>query len=1005
MTAGAAEPPRSPRAPRMKTSNSQSKGRSPLFLTVAIVVALIAAFVAFTQLYTEILWFNQVGYLKVFMTHNIARVVIFVVSAAIVTFLLWLSLWLAHRHRPVTAAAAADDNLRRYQQALEPVRRIGMLVIPVLFGLFTASTMAAQWETVLLFFNQVPFGQDDPQFGMDVGFWVFTLPFLRLIVGFLVSVVLLCGIGAVLVHYVYGGLRITEKGLKFSKAARRQLAVTAAVFLMLQGINFWLDRYATLQSTSGSWAGALYTDVHAVIPVRAIMAAAAVVVALLFLVAAWNGRWRLPLIGTAMLVVVAVVAGSVYPSLVQRFQVTPTEQSRENPFIQRNIDSTREAFGLDNIETKPYAATVDAGEGDLADYAQTTSNIRLLDPNVVSPAFAQLQQFRPYYSFPGTLNVDRYEVDGQVQDTVLAARELNINDEESWYNRHVVYTHGYGLVAAYGDRVQSDGRPSFIQKGILAEGDISKDYEPRIYFGQQSPEYSVVGGASGDEDLELDRPSTTDDETDDVLTTFSGDGGPNVGNPLNRLSYAIRFQSSDLLFSDAVRPESQILYNRNPRERVAQVAPYLTVDGNPYPAIIDGRVKWIVDAYTTSNSYPYSTPMQLQDATADTSTAEGAAAALPDERVNYMRNSVKATVDAYDGSVDLYAWDDEDPVLKAWQNVFPETVKPYSEMSAELMDHVRYPEDIFKVQRELLNTYHVTDANSFYAGDDVWSIPNDPTNDNSTAIPPYYLSLQMPGEDRASFSLTTPFIPQQNQGENTRNVLYGYLSANGDAGTGEDGVKADSYGRMTLLELPRSSVVPGPGQAQNNFNSNTEVSSALNLLRQGGSEVLNGNMLALPVNDGVLYIQPVYVRSSGESGYPTLRRVLVSYGEQVGFAPTLDESLDQVFGGDSGAQTVQGAGVSEEQAAEAAGQEKVDEGDQGGESSDSGDGGASLDDALQDASDAMRDSKTALEDNDWAAYGEAQGRLQDALDRALEADGVTATSSPAPTEGAEDSGQ
>ncbi|WP_199732578.1 UPF0182 family membrane protein [Kocuria soli] len=967
-------------------------------MTVVIVAALIAAFVAFTQIYTDVLWFRQIGYLKVFVTQNVARAVIFVVAALLVAVLLWLSLWLAHRHRPLTAAAAADDNLRRYQQALEPVRKIAMFAVPVLFGLFTASTMAAQWETVVLFFNQEPFGQEDPQFGMDIAFWVFTLPFLRLVLGFLVSILLLCAIAAVLVHYVYGGIRISEKGLTFTTAARVQLAVTAALFLILQGINFWLDRYATLQSTSGSWTGALYTDINAVIPVRAILAVAAIVVAVLFIVSAVIGRWRLPLIGTAMLVVVAVVAGGIYPSLVQRFQVTPTEQQVESEYIQRNIDGTRTAFGLEDIESESYAATVDAGEGDLADYAQTTSNIRLLDPNVVSPAFAQLQQFRPYYNFPATLNVDRYEVDGEVQDTVLAARELDVNATDSWYNQHVVYTHGYGLIAAYGDRVESDGRPSFIQGGIQAQGDISEDYEPRIYFGQQSPEYSVVGGAEGDQDLELDRPSTTDDEGKDVNTTFSGEGGPNVGNPLNRLSYAIKFQSSDLLFSDAVRGESQILYDRNPRERVSQVAPYLTVDGNPYPAIIDGRVKWIVDAYTTSDAYPYSTPMELQDATADTTTAEGASAQLPNERVNYMRNSVKATVDAYDGSVDLYAWDDQDPVLKAWQKVFPETVKPYSEMSAELMDHVRYPEDIFKVQRELLNTYHVTQANSFYAGDDVWSIPNDPTSDDSTAIPPYYLSLQMPGEDQASFSLTTPFIPQQNQGENTRNVLYGYLSANGDAGTGEDGVKADTYGKMTLLELPRSSVVPGPGQAQNNFNSDTEVSSALNLLRQGGSEVINGNMLALPVNDGILYIQPVYVRSSGESGYPTLRRVLVSYGEEVGFAPTLDEALDQVFGGDSGAQTVQGAGVSEEQAAEAAGQDPAAT-DQptDGSTDDAGSGsggGGSLEDALDDASKAMEDSNTAMEEGDWGAYGEAQDRLEDAINRALEADGVATSTAP-----------
>ncbi|MCT1601522.1 UPF0182 family protein [Kocuria sp. p3-SID1428] len=1006
MSAGPAEPPRPPKGPSGRTpagdgpAARQSRRNGALLPTVIIVVALIAAFVAFTQVYTEILWFDQLGYLNVFATQNIARAGLFIVAALLVAGLLWTAMRLAYRNRPITAADAVDDNLRRYQQAFEPVRRIAMIAVPALFGLFTASTIASQWETVLLFFHQVPFGQEDPEFGMDLAFWVFTLPFLQLVIGFLSSTLLLCGIAALLVHYLYGAIRLSERGLSFSRAARVQLAVTAAAFLVLQGVNFWLDRYATLNNTGGSWTGAMYTDINAVIPVRGILAAAALVVAALFIASAIMGRWRLPMIGTAMLVIVAVVAGGIYPSLVQRFQVLPSEQQMEDEYIQRNIDGTRAAFDLEDTETQPYDATTQTKEGALADYEETTSNIRLLDPNVVSPAFAQLQQFRPYYSFPSTLNVDRYEIDGQVQDTVLAARELNQGETEGWYNQHVVYTHGYGMIAAFGDRVEADGSPSFIQGGIKADGEISEDYEPRIYFGEQSPEYSIVGGTEEDPKLELDRPSTTDDEDDDVRTTFSGDGGPNVGNPLNRLSYAIKFQSTDLMFSDAVRPDSQVLFDRTPRERVEKVAPYLTVDGNPYPAIVDGEVKWIVDAYTTSDAYPYSTPMELDDATEDTSTAEGASAALPSEQANYMRNSVKATVDAYDGSVDLYAWDEQDPVLQAWQGIFPASFKPYSEMSADLMEHVRYPEDIFKVQRELLNRYHVTDSGSFYAGDDVWSIPNDPTTDVSTAIPPYYLSMQMPGESEASFQLTTPFIPQQNEGENSRNVLYGYLAANGDAGTGEDGVKSDEYGDLKLLELPRSSVVPGPGQAQNNFNSNTEVSSALNLLRQGGSEVINGNMLALPVNDGMMYIQPVYVRSSGESGYPTLRRVLVSFGEEVGFAPTLDEALDQVFGGDSGAETTDGAGVTEEEAAQAAegGEQPAEEEQSSDGETSAPSGGADLDSALSDAADAMADSQTAMEDGDWAAYGEAQDRLDDALNRAMTAEGIDTSASPGPTD-------
>lgn len=991
MTAGSTSP---------RPSSGSAAGRKKhgaLLPTVIAVVVLIALFVGFTQVYTNILWFEQLGYLRVFVTRNLAMIGLFIISAVIVATLMFLSLWLAYRNRP-RDTGQVSDNMQKYQQALDPVRKIVMVAVPVIFGLFAASTITSQWQTVLLFLNQEPFGQTDPQFDLDLGFYVFTLPFLRLLIGFLVTALLLAGVAGLLMHYVYGGIRIHERGIATTRSSRVHLGSIVAAFLALQAVNFWLDRYATLTSNSGKWTGALYTDVNAVIPTKGILAIAAVLVAILFVVAGFIGRWKLPLIGAAMLVVVAVVAGGLYPWAIQRFQVTPTEQALENEYIQRNITMTRQAYGLDNTEVTPYDATTQTEQGALRQDTETTSNIRLLDPNVVSSAFAQLQQFRPYYQFSDMLNVDRYTIDGQTQDTVIATRELNPDQIQGWYNQSVVYTHGYGVVAAYGSRVQSDGKPQFMQAGIPSRGEISNDYEPRIYFGKNSPEYSIVGGSPEDSPLELDRPQTNDGDAQDAKTTFAGNGGPTVGNWFNKLSYSIKFQSTDMLLSDAVRPESQILYDRNPRERVEKVAPYLTVDGNPYPAIVDNKVVWIVDAYTTAASYPYSTPSVLQDATQDTQTAQGTAAALPPERVNYIRNSVKATVNAYDGSVDLYAWDDQDPVLKSWQKVFPNTLKPYSEMSADLMAHVRYPEDMFKVQRELLNRYHVTDANSFYASDDVWSVPNDPTQQNQDVPqPPYYLSMRMPGEDKANFSLTSSFIPQQNESGNTRNVMYGYLSANADAGTGEDGVKSEDYGKLRLLELPRSSVVPGPGQAQNLFNSDTDVSQELNLLRQGASEVINGNLLTLPAGGGMLYVQPVYVQSSGDAAYPTLRRVLVGFGEKVGFAPTLDGALDEVFSGNSGATTDTGAGVND-QAAEAAqgGGGRTGAVDDGASASPSpqpsgtpSPRSTSLQQALDNANQAMQEADRARRDGDWTQYGEAQDRLKQAIDEAMRQDGAT----------------
>jgi uncharacterized membrane protein (UPF0182 family) len=759
-----------------------------------------------------------------------------------------------------------------------------------------------------------------------------------------------------------------------------------AAFVLVQAVNFWLGRYNTMLKQDGKVPGALYTDVHAVIPTRTILAIAAVAVAVVFIVGAFMGKWKLPLITTAMLVVVAVVAGAIYPAIIQQFNVRPSEKTMEKKFIQRNIDMTRKAYGLNNVEVSSYDAQLQPKKNALAKDAATTTNIRLLDPSIVSPAFAQLQQFRSYYKFADTLPVDRYTVDGKTQDTVIAVREVDA-PKDSWVNQHITYTHGYGVVTADGNKVTSAGDPEFSLSGIPSQGNLlnGKSYEPRIYFGQNSPDFSVVGGDKDWKARELDRPSSDGDDADktkdksasDLRNTFSGDGGPNVGNMFNKLAYAVKFGSMNLLLSDAVNSKSQILYDRDPQQRVKDVAPYLQVDSTAYPAIINGRVKWIVDGYTTSNNYPYSTSQTLGDAVKDTLTNDSAQTSDQfSDKVNYIRNSVKATVDAYDGKVDLYSWDSKDPLLKSWEKVYPGTVKPMSKMSADLVSHVRYPEDMFKVQRELLGKYHVTDADDFYEENDAWQVPNDPTGTakGDSKQPPYYLSIKMPGADSEAFSLTSAFIPRQS-GANARNVMYGFMAADGDAGDSA-GKKSSNYGKIRLLKLPTQPGVPGPGQAQQNFDSNGKVSQQLNLLRQGASTVKNGNLLTLPVGGGMLYVQPVYVQSTGSTQYPTLRKVLVSYGNSVGFADTLPEALDQVFQGESGAATSDGAGNTK------------------GESDDSGssDNGSSqtdeqkLSSALKDANAAIKEGQTALSKNDFTAYGKAQKKLEKALEEATEAD-------------------
>jgi hypothetical protein len=693
-------------------------------------------------------------------------------------------------------------------------------------------------------------------------------------------------------------------------------------------------------------------------------------VAVLFFITAAIGRWRLPLVGTALLIVSSLLIGSLYPWVVQRFQVDPSARSLEAEYIKRNIDLTRDAFGLSDIEAIPYQAKTDAEPGALRSDAETTASIRLMDPLVIGPAFQQLEQFRQYYQFPDALDVDRYNINGQSQDTVVAIRDLNLaglGDAQTWFNAHLVYTHGYGLVAAAGNQRSTDGQPVFLQSGIPSSGELP-EFEPRVYFGEESPDYSIVGAPKESKPVELDYPAGGD-SGDQTYTTFTGDGGPKLDNVFTKLIYALKFQSEQIFLSDQVTNDSQILYDRDPIERVQKVAPYLTLDTDAYPSVVDGRVVWIVDGYTMTDQYPYSNKVSMSEAISD---SEGITQPLAFDEVNYLRNSVKATVDAYDGSVTLYAWDTQDPILKTWKKVFGGTLKSMESMSGDLMSHVRYPADLFKVQRAVLGRYHVTDPGSFYSREDAWTTPKDPTQPSTTSLlqPPYYLTMQMPGQDAPSYSLYSTFIPEA-RGQASRNVLRGYLAVDADAGS-TDGKRADGYGKLRLLTLPEDDNVPGPGQVQNQFNGDPSISAQLNILKQGQSEVINGNLLTVPVGGGLLYVQPVYVKSTGETSYPLLQKVLVAFGDQIAFQDTLDLALDVLFGGDSGAD---------------AGDNAVDPNAQPTTPpTDSGTPTVPSDEVqalLNQASAEIKAKQAALAAGDWAAYGAADARLAEIIAKLL----------------------
>jgi uncharacterized membrane protein (UPF0182 family) len=953
-------------------ASAPRRGRAPLAITAAIIAGLVILFFIFAGLYTDVLWFDQLGFLSVLTTQWLAGASLFLIGFVGMAVPVWASIQIAYRMRPVYAKL--NSQLDRYQQVIEPLRRLAMFGIPALLGLFAGVAASTRWQPVLMWLNRTEVGRTDPQFNLDISFYLFDLPFYHSVLGFASAVVLISGIVAIATSYLYGSIRISGRDVLVSKSARIQIAVTAAIYLLLQAVSIWLDQYSTLTDTGELITGAGYTDVNATIPGRAILAGIAAVVAVLFIVTAVIGRWRLPVVGTALLIVSSLLIGSLYPWVVQRFQVVPSAKTLEEPYIERNIDLTRDAYGVADVEEIPYNATTDAEPGALREDAETTANIRILDPALVTDSFAQLEQFKQYYKFPENLDVDRYTIDGKSQDTVVAVRDLNLaglGAGDTWVNSKTVYTHGYGVVAAYGNQRSADGQPVFLESGIPTAGALG-EFEPRVYFGESSPAYSIVGAPEGSKPVELDYPSGTDGATQ-TYTTFTGDAGPKLDNAFNKLIYALKFQSEQIFLADSVNEKSQILYDRDPITRVQKVAPYLTLDSDAYPSVVDGRVKWIVDGYTTSADYPYSTHVGLSDAITDTETPPQPFAL---DQINYMRNSVKAVVDAYDGSVTLYAWDAKEPVLQTWQKIFPSTVKPMSEMSGELMSHVRYPADLFKVQRAVLGHYHVTDPGSFYSTDDAWISPDDPQSSPTakTLQPPYYLTMQMPGQDKPSFSLYSTFIPDAT-GATSRSVLTGYLAVDADAGA-EDGKRAEGYGTLRLLTLPKEDTVPGPGQVQNKFNGDPSISAQLNLLKQGQSKVLNGNLLTVPVGGGLLYVQPVYVQSTGETSYPLLQKVLVAFGDEIAFEDTLDESLDVLFGGDSGATagdtdvppTTEPPADGETPPKSATGDPATD---------------AELKSLLQVAKQALADKQAALVDGDFSRYGAADKRLNETIAKML----------------------
>lgn len=891
--------------------------RPPRLLSWAVAIIAVLLFVGpmLVGFYTDWKWFGAIDYRGVFTTTLVARIVLFILFAVVAGGVVFAAGFVAWRGRPDSIDFSdLNSPVYQYRRSIEKTMGLFLKVIPILVGAVAGLLGQASWREFMLFLNGQDFGVKDPQFQRDLGFYAFQLPVWNIVVSAFSMLLMVCFLLALFSHYILGGIRIGNRAAgvrgSISRPARLQLAVTAGLWMILQVVGYWLDRYQLLYNQHSLFTGGSYTDINAYLPAKIILMVIGVFVAVAIFAAVVIKDLRIPALAVVLMLLSSLIIGQAWPLMMERFSVTPNRQAKEAEYISRNIESTRYAYGLtdENVTYEENWGAGDVSDSKVAADTSTISNLRLLDPDIIAPTFTQMQQLKNFYGFPETLAMDRYTIDGEVRDFVVAARELDPNElqdnQQNWLNRHTVYTHGNGFVAAQANTVDEVARdagsarggfPIFTvsdlqtQQGKENEGegetqDAEKSLgikvdQPRTYFGpviasaQDGRDYAIVG-KTGNDPVEYDTDSTT--------YTYDGKGGVNIGNFFDRTAYALKYQEMNLLLSDRVGSESKILYDRDPRERVEKVAPWLTTDSATYPAVIDGRIKWIVDGYTTLESLPYSQRTSLTETTQDTQNPNGTNQRLINEQVGYIRNSVKATVDAYDGTVDLYEFDTEDPVLKAWEGVFPNVVKPEAEISDELRNHFRYPEDMFKVQRNLLAKYHVSDPGVFFNNDAFWSVPEDPTAGESRGLnqPPYYVMAADPKTGKPSFQLITSY-----RGLN-RQFLSAHMAVASDP---------ENYGKITVKVLPTDTQTQGPKQAQDAMMSSDQVARDRTLW-EGSNDLTNGNLLALPVGDGeILYLEPIYSqRKDQESAFPKLLRVLVSYKGRVGYAPTIGEALDQV---------------------------------------------------------------------------------------------------------------
>jgi uncharacterized protein len=840
----------------------------PIAAIMALAGLIIALLIA-VSVWTEVLWYQEVGYAGVYWTRIWAWLLLALAGAVIFFVIFFPNLYLARRLSPrlrISANRQDDVIVELVPVGDRWVTRI-LLAVSLVFAVFFGLGAAGLWPRVLAFLNQTSFGFADPVFGRDASFFVFSLPVFSAVHSFVWGVLVLTIMGVIAVYIFDRAIFFVqeENRLALAPHVKGHLSVLAAVALLLKGVGYILDAWQLNYSTRGVVFGASYADVTAQLPVLRVLTVVAVISAIIFLVNIYYRGWRLPLVGVGLLVAVWILAGQIYPAIVQQYRVSPNEIQMESPYIARNIEATRFAYGLNRVTSRPFPADQQLTLEDIEQNRATVDNIRLWDPRPLLDTYRQLQEIRLYYSFRD-VDVDRYTIDGNYRQVMLSAREFDHGSLQpqarTWVNEHLTFTHGYGVVVSPVNEVTGEGLPALLVQDIPPRTDTDLEItRPEIYYGEMGNEYVLVRT----EALEFDYPQGEEN----VFTTYEGEGGVRISSLPRRVAFALRFGSTRLLVSELLTRDSRIMYHRTLQDRVRRIAPFLSYDRDPYIVIRgDGSLAWIWDAYTTSSAFPYSQPR-----------ANG---------LNYIRNSIKVVVDAYHGSVTFYQMDPDDAIASTWGQVYPELLTPGDQLPDDLRRNLRYPEDFFTIQAETLAAYHMTNPQTFYNREDMWEIPQEIYAGEEVAVRPYYVVLAIPGEEQEEMLLLQPFAPAQ------RRNMISWMAGRMDG---------ENYGELILFQFPKQSLVFGPGQVESRISNDTEIAEQVTLWDQAGSRVIRGNLLVIPMEEGLIYIEPLYLQAQ-QSPLPELRRVIAAHGERVVMERDLESALEALFAPGPGRPTV-----------------------------------------------------------------------------------------------------